>query len=83
MDRIAVISAILEDPDHTQNAFNSLVSSFKGLIKGRMGLPLPEHDIAVIVLTVAGDVNDINSLTGKIGLLPGVLVKTSISKKEI
>lgn len=83
MERIAVISAILEYPERSQNTFNALISSFKGLVKGRMGLPLLEHGIAVVVITVAGNINEINSLTGKIGLLPDVQVKTSISKKEI
>ena len=47
MKRIAVISAILEDPQNTQAAFNALTSGFKGIVKGRMGLPMPEHGITV------------------------------------
>ena len=81
--RIAVISAILENPERSQGEFNTLISSFKGIVRGRMGLPLIEHNVTVIMIALVGDLNDINSLTGKIGLLPGVTVKTSISKKEI
>ncbi|MGI5849779.1 MAG: TM1266 family iron-only hydrogenase system putative regulator [Christensenellales bacterium] len=83
MRRIAVISAILENPERSQVEFNTLISSFKGLIKGRMGLPMPEYCVTVIVITLVGDLNEINSLTGKIGLIPGIQVKTSISKKDI
>lgn len=83
MKKIAVITAILEKPERDQAAFNALVSGFKGLIKGRMGLPLQEHGVTVIVITLVGDLNEINSLTGKIGLLPDVQVKTSISKKDV
>lgn len=83
MKRIAVISAILENPERSQSEFNALVSGFKGIIKGRMGLPMPEHGVTVIVITLVGELNEINSLTGKIGLIPDVQVKTSISKKEI
>lgn len=83
MKRIAVISAILENPERSQSEFNALVASFKGIIKGRMGLPMPEHGVTVVVITLVGDLNEINSLTGKIGLIPDVQVKTSISKKEI
>lgn len=82
MKRIAVISAILENPQHSQADFNAVVAGFKGIIKGRMGLPLDEYNITVITITVAGELDDINSLTGKIGLLPDVQVKTSVSKKE-
>jgi len=83
MKRIAVISAILENPEASQSTFNAQIAGFKGIVKGRMGLPLSEYGITVIVITLAGDLNEINSLTGKLGLIPGVQVKTSISKKEI
>ena len=83
MKRIGVISAILENPERCQNEFNVLVSGFKGIVKGRMGLPLPEYGITVITITLAGELDDINTLTGKLGLISGVQVKTSISKKEI
>lgn len=83
MKRVAVISAILERPEDTQNTFNAIVSSYKDMIKGRMGLPLLEEGLSVVSITVVGEVNDINSLTGKIGKIPHIQVKTSISKKEI
>lgn len=83
MKRIAVISAILESPERSQGEFNSLVAAFKGIVKGRMGLPMPEYGVTVITITLAGELDEINNLTGKIGALPGVQVKTSVSKKEI
>lgn len=83
MKRIAVLSAILEDPANAQADFNALIAGFKGLIKGRMGLPMSEHGVTVIVITLVGDMDEINSLTGKIGKISGVQVKTSISKKEV
>ncbi len=83
MKRIAVISAILENAERDQSEFNSLVSGFKGIIRGRMGLPMPEHNVTVIVITLVGELGEINSLTGKIGLIPDVQVKTSISKKQL
>lgn len=83
MKRIAVISAILENPERSQGEFNSLVASFKGIVKGRMGLPMPEYGLTVIMIALAGSLDEINSLTGKMGLLPVIQVKTSISKKEV
>ncbi len=82
MNKIAVISAILEEPNLCQEKFNSIVSEFRGSIRGRMGIPFDEG-ISVISLTVTGDINDINSLTGKLGNIKGVTVKTAIAKKEI
>lgn len=81
MRKIAVVSAILEEPEKCQQEFNEVVSSFRGSIKGRMGIPL--EGVSVISITVIGDLNEINSLTGKLGNIKGVMVKTAISKKEL
>ncbi|KGN00886.1 iron-only hydrogenase system regulator [Clostridium novyi A str. 4570] len=83
MKKIAVISAILEEPKENQKEFNEILSNFKGIIKGRMGIPFEEDGISVICITVVGELNEINSLTGKLGNIKNVLVKTSIAKKEI
>ena len=83
MKRVAVISAILEHPDLTQQSFNRVVSNFKGIIKGRMGIPLQEEDVAVVSVVVIGELDEINSLTGKLGNIENVTVKTSISNKEL
>lgn len=82
MAKIAVISAILENPTSCQEEFNSVVSSFRGSIKGRMGIPC-EGQISVVSITVIGELDDINALTGKLGNIKDVTVKTAIAKKEI
>ena len=38
LKKIAVISAILEEPKECQERFNNVVSSFRVSIKGRMGI---------------------------------------------
>ncbi len=83
MKKIALISTILEEPEKNQKDFNELIGNYKGLVKGRMGLPFDEYNMAVISITVVGTVNEINSLTGKIGNIPNTTVKTAFSKKEI
>lgn len=83
MNRIAVISAILEEPKTNQHAFNEIVSHFQEIVRGRMGIPFDEHQMAVISLTLVGPVDRINSLTGQLGSIPGVQVKAAISRKEI
>jgi len=82
MHKIAVISAILEDPKVCQSEFNDVVTKFRGSIKGRMGIPFAE-DVSVISIVISGELDEINSLTGRLGNIEGVIVKTSISKKEI
>jgi putative iron-only hydrogenase system regulator len=79
MERIAVIGAILEHPQASQNVFNETVSRYRSIVKGRMGIPFDNDDVAVIALTLRGDIDDINALTGKLGNLPHVAVKTAMS----
>ena len=79
--KIAVISAILEEPSKCSSMFNDVVASFRGSIKGRMGIPL-DNETSVISIVVVGTLNEINSLTGRLGNIEGVTVKTAISKKE-
>ena len=83
MKRIAVIGAILEQPQLCQKPFNDTVANFKGIVKGRMGIPFDEENMAVISLTVLADLDEINALTGKLGNLPHVTVKTAVSDKTV
>lgn len=81
--RIAVISAILENAKEHQAEFNEIVAQFQSMIRGRMGIPFHEEGISVVALTVVGSMDEINTLTGKLGRLPCIQVKTAISKVEI
>lgn len=79
MKRIAVIGAILTSPKVCQKNFNDIVSEYRGIVKGRMGIPFDEVDMSVISLTLIAELDVINTLTGKLGNLEGVKIKTAIS----
>ncbi len=83
MKRIAVIGAILDRPGEVNHQFNETIGEFKDIVRGRMGIPFHDEDISVVSITVLGTMDQINSLTGKLGNIPSVTVKTSISKKEL
>jgi len=83
MKKIGVISAILDDPLRNNGKFNDIVSNYQEIIRGRMGLPFHEDNISVVSLTVCGPLDQINELTGKLGNIQGITVKTAISKKTI
>jgi putative iron-only hydrogenase system regulator len=81
--RVAVLGVVLESAEESQAEFNAVVADFKGIVRGRMGIPFDNEGISVISIILCGTLDEINSLTGKIGNLKGVTVKTSISKKDI
>jgi len=58
---------------------NSIISEHADLILGRQGIPLRDRSASVISLVMEGDTDRIGSLTGKLGRLPGVRVKSVLA----
>lgn len=80
-NRIAVISIIVEDTSVASDV-NNLLHDFGKYIVGRMGIPYKERGISVIciVMDAPGDV--ISSISGKLGMLKAVSVKTTVAKQS-
>lgn len=80
-NRIAVISIIVEDTSVASDV-NNLLHDFGKYIVGRMGIPYKERGISVIciVMDAPGDV--ISSISGKLGMLKVVSVKTTVAKQS-
>lgn len=77
--RVAVISIIVEKPDAVQQINETLHSSSDYII-GRMGLPYKSKNISIISVVIDAPTNIINTVSGKLGRLSGVTVKTAYSK---
>ncbi len=60
---------------------NHILSEHGGIIRGRMGIPFPESGISVISLIVEGTTDGIGAMTGKIGRLEGVEVRSVLAKE--
>ena len=58
---------------------NSIISEHSDMILGRQGIPLRERSTNVISLVLEGNTDKIGSLTGKLGRLPGVKVKSVLA----
>lgn len=57
---------------------NSILSAHAEIIIGRQGLPLTSHNISIISLVLEGTTDKIGSLTGQLGRLVGVQVKSMV-----
>lgn len=79
-ERLGFIGIIMEDRIHAA-AVNALISQHAALVKARVGVPDAEHGAAVIGLIVEGDDRALGSLTAKLGNIPGVQVKSALTKK--
>ena len=62
-------------------AVQRILSEYGHLVCGRMGLPHLENDtLSVITLIVRADTDELGALTGKLGRISGVSVKSALSK---
>ena len=76
--RIAVMGIIVEDQTSVET-LNALLHEYGGHIVGRMGIPYRERGINVISIIIDAPQDLISALSGKIGNLSGVSVKTAYS----
>ena len=79
-NRIGVIGIIIEDLTYIVEV-NDILHQYGGIIVGRMGIPYKEKSVNVISLIVDGTTDEIGALTGKLGRLKGLSVKSALSKK--
>jgi putative iron-only hydrogenase system regulator len=79
--RIGFVGIILEDRQRSSPLVNRVLSAFADLIMARVGLPCRERGIAVITLVVEATTDELGALTGKLGALEGVSVKSALAKR--
>jgi len=76
--RVAVMSIIVEDGNMAQ-AVNALLHEYSEYIIGRMGIPYRKRHVNIISVALDAPQNTIAALSGKMGKLPGINVKTAYS----
>lgn len=80
--RIAVIGIIIENKDSVEK-LNGILHEYGQFIIGRMGIPYPKRQINIISVVIDAPNNDISALSGKLGMLAGVNIKTVYSKVSV
>ncbi|HHV16421.1 MAG TPA: CopG family transcriptional regulator [Gelria sp.] len=80
-NRIGVIGIVVENREVVPQV-NKILSDYAAIIIGRMGLPYREKDVSVISLIVDGNTDTLGALTGKLGNLPQVTVKSALTKSS-
>lgn len=78
-ERVAIIGIIVENIDSAENV-NKLLHEYGTYIIGRMGIPYRKKNINIISIAVDAPMDIISALSGKLGKLPGISIKTAYSK---
>ena len=76
--RVAVMSIIVEKNESAQK-LNAILHLASDYIIGRMGIPYREKGVSVISVVIDAPQDVISALSGQIGNLDGVTVKTTYS----
>lgn len=74
--RVGVVAILVQDPARNATAVNAIISDFGRLVIGRMGVPYRERGVSIISLLVDGDTDELGAMTGRLGNLPGVRIRT-------
>lgn len=80
--RLGFVGLIIEDREKNAAGVNALLSDYGDLILARTGVPCPERNCSAITLIVDASTDELGSLTGKLGRLAGISVKSMLSKRS-
>ena len=76
--RVAVMSIIIDNLNAVEQV-NAVLHEYGEYIIGRMGIPYRQRKISIISIALDAPQDTISALSGRIGKMAGVSVKTSFS----
>ncbi len=79
-NRVGVVAIVLDNLEAAPSV-NEVLHDYAKIIVGRMGIPYREKGVSVISIIVDGTTDEIGALTGKLGRIKYVQVKSAITKK--
>lgn len=78
--RVGFVGIIIEERTKSAAGVNRILTEFGDIIVARTGMPYKEKNCCVITLVVDATTDELGALTGKLGLIKGVSVKSALSK---
>jgi len=77
---VGVVAIIVKQRAAGAPGVNQVLTDFGDIVLGRMGLPYPARGLNIITLIVDATTDQIGALTGRLGTLSGVTVKSTLAK---
>jgi len=81
--RLGFIGIIIHQRKKCATAVNALLTEYGDSIVARVGLPYDKKKCSVITLIVDMTTDELGTLTGKLGQIDGVSVKSALSKEVV
>lgn len=79
--RLGFVGIIVESRERSAADVNRILSEHGDLIVARVGLPQRERGCSVITLVVEATTDELGKLTGRLGQVAGVSVKSALGRK--
>jgi len=81
--RIGSVAVVVEKREKVSDRINKILSEHADCIIGRVGIPSAEHGLSMISLIVEGTSDQIGAMTGQLGNLPGVNLKSALTSVQV
>ncbi len=82
LKRIGFVGIIIEDREKTAEHVNRILSEYGRSVVARMGIPYADRHCSVISLVVDMTTDELGALTGKLGAIEGVSIKSALAREE-
>ena len=79
-NRLGVVGIVVEDGSAAEE-INAILHEYAGIIVGRMGIPYRERGVSIISIILDGTNDEISALTGRLGRIHGISVKSALTKE--
>lgn len=78
--RVGFIGIIIQNREKYASRINEILSGYGDIILARTGVPRAKEEYSIISLIVEATTDQVGALTGKLGNIEGVEVKSALSK---
>lgn len=79
--RLGFVGIIIDNREKCSGIVNDVLSEHAELILARTGLPNAKGNTSVITLVIDATTDEVGVLTGKLGRISGISVKSGLAKK--
>ena len=81
LKRLGFVGIIIDDREKCAGVVNEVLSRYSEIILARTGLPNAKGNTSIITLVIDATTDELGVLTGKLGNIHGVTVKSGLAKK--
>jgi putative iron-only hydrogenase system regulator len=77
--RVAQLGIVVQEPESVEK-LNGILHQYGNYIIGRMGIPYHKRGINIISVVLDAPADVVSTISGKVGMLPGVTAKAVYAK---